>query len=95
MESVEVLDTLPWSDTTSRGEVCVEAERAAQAVSRLRPDQQQVLNLGILHGLTHSEIAARTGLPLGTVKTYMRRGLIQVREWMEIPAGDLAEGAQP
>jgi len=95
MESVEVLDQLPWSDATSRAEVCVEAERAAQAVARLRPDQQQVLNLGILHGLTHSEIAARTGMPLGTVKTYMRRGLIQVREWLEVSAGDVTEGAQP
>jgi RNA polymerase sigma-70 factor (ECF subfamily) len=34
--------------------------------------------------MTHSEIASATGMPLGTVKTQMRRGLIQVRQWMKI-----------
>ena len=40
--------------------------------------------MGSLEGLTHSEIAAATGMPLGTVKTQMRRGLIQVRQWMKL-----------
>jgi RNA polymerase sigma-70 factor, ECF subfamily len=95
MEPAEALEQVAWSEPGSRGEICVEAERAARAVARLRPDQQQVLKLGILDGLSHSEIAVRTGLPLGTVKTYMRRGLIQVREWMSVPMADAAEGAQP
>jgi DNA-directed RNA polymerase specialized sigma24 family protein len=34
--------------------------------------------------MTHSEIAAATGMPLGTVKTQMRRGLIQARQWLGI-----------
>jgi RNA polymerase sigma-70 factor (ECF subfamily) len=34
--------------------------------------------------MTHSEIATATGMPLGTVKTQMRRGLIQVRQWMKL-----------
>jgi DNA-directed RNA polymerase specialized sigma24 family protein len=34
--------------------------------------------------MTHSEIATATGMPLGTVKTQMRRGLIQVRQWMNL-----------
>jgi RNA polymerase sigma-70 factor (ECF subfamily) len=40
--------------------------------------------MGLLEGMTHSEIATATGMPLGTVKTQMRRGLIQVRQWMKI-----------
>lgn len=83
-EPVDVLDLADWSEPGSRAEVCVEAERAAKAVAQLRPEQQKVLQLGILNGMTHSEIAASTGMPLGTVKTNMRRGLIQVRELMQV-----------
>jgi RNA polymerase sigma-70 factor (ECF subfamily) len=34
-------------------------------------------------GYTHTEIAAQTGLPLGTVKTRVRRGLIKIRQQLE------------
>lgn len=80
----EELDAVGWAEPGTRAEVCVEAERAAQAVAKLKPDQQKVIELAVLHGLSHSEIAARTGMPLGTVKTQMRRGLIQVRELMRL-----------
>jgi RNA polymerase sigma-70 factor (ECF subfamily) len=53
-------------------------------VARLRPEQRKVLRMGLLEGMTHSEIATATGMPLGTVKTQMRRGLIQVRQWMKL-----------
>jgi RNA polymerase sigma-70 factor (ECF subfamily) len=49
-------------------------------MERLSEDQQRVLKLAIHQGLTHEEIANTTGLPLGTVKTHARRGLIRVRE---------------
>jgi len=90
-ESSDVLDAAGWSEPGSAGEICAEAERAAHAVARLRPDQRKVLQLGILEGLTHSEIAEQTGMPIGTVKTYMRRGLIQVREWMSVSLGATGE----
>jgi RNA polymerase sigma-70 factor (ECF subfamily) len=51
------------------------------------------LELGLLHGLSQSEIAARLGLPLGTVKSLMRRGLIRVREYMNIDAEGVAARA--
>jgi len=43
-----------------------------------------VIELGLLRGMTHTEIAAALNMPLGTVKTQMRRGLIQVRQLMGI-----------
>jgi len=45
--------------------------------------------------MTHSEIARATGMPLGTVKTQMRRGLIQVRQWMRIDPPTTASEAMP
>jgi len=80
----EVLDDARWAEPGNGGEIRVEAERAAAVVARLRPAQRKVLRMGLLEGLTHSEIAKLTGMPLGTVKTQMRRGLIQVRQWMKI-----------
>jgi RNA polymerase sigma-70 factor (ECF subfamily) len=58
----------------------VEAREAAKAFDQLRPEQRQVLQLSIVHGLSHQEIAESIGMPLGTVKTHARRGIIQVRE---------------
>ena len=61
-------------------ELGVEANEAAEAMRTLRPEQQQVLRLSIVDGMSHQEIADSTGIPLGTVKTHARRGLLRVRE---------------
>jgi len=92
MDPVDVLDTVAWSDPGTASEVSVEAEQASRALQHLRPEQRQVLELGLLHGLSQSEIAARLGLPLGTVKSFMRRGLIAVREYMNIDASGVSAG---
>jgi len=94
LESAEQLDTIGFAEPGTRGEVSIEAERAAYAVAQLKPEQQQVIELAVLHGLSHSEIAARTGLPLGTVKTQMRRGILRVRELLGVDlAVDTGGGA--
>jgi RNA polymerase sigma-70 factor (ECF subfamily) len=56
---------------------------ARRALAQLTPDQRHVLQLSIFHGLSHDRIARTTGLPLGTVKTHARRGLIRIREIIE------------
>ena len=58
----------------------VEANEAAKVLNDLRPEQRQVLQLSIVHGLSHQEISDATGMPLGTVKTHARRGILQARE---------------
>lgn len=60
-------------------ELSDEARRAQQALARLPDAQREVLRLALVEGLTHLEIAARTALPLGTVKSHARRGLERVR----------------
>lgn len=61
-------------------ETNVEAREAAKALDQLRPEQRQVLQLSIVHGLSHQEISDAIGMPLGTVKTHARRGILQVRD---------------
>jgi len=56
------------------------AKAALSAMERLRPEQRKVLELSIQFGRSHEQIAGTTGLPLGTVKTHARRGLIRLRE---------------
>jgi RNA polymerase sigma-70 factor (ECF subfamily) len=77
-------------ETSSSGppeaETCAEAAIAAAALAQLPVDQQQIIGLAVLQGLSHSEIAALTGRPLGTVKTLLRRGLMLVRERLRISA---------
>jgi RNA polymerase sigma-70 factor (ECF subfamily) len=87
--SVEVFESLSWSEPGDASETCLAAEQALRALAELRPEYRQVLELGILHGLTHPEIAQRLSMPLGTVKSFMRRGLMRVRESMNIDANGI------
>lgn len=66
-------------DSTPPPDVATEAALAARAVEALGADQRNALLLSICHGLSHSEIATRLSMPLGTVKAHLRRGLIAVR----------------
>lgn len=57
----------------------IDGERARSLVAELPDEQQHCLRLAFFDGLTHLEIAARTGMPLGTVKTRIRTGLARIR----------------
>lgn len=50
------------------------------ALAQLADEQQHPLMLAYFDGLTQTEIAARLGAPLGTVKTRMRTGMMKLRE---------------
>jgi RNA polymerase sigma-70 factor (ECF subfamily) len=93
MDSAEVFEFAAWLDSGNAPENSVEAEQALRALSELRPEHRQVLELGLLHGLSQSEIATRLSLPLSTVKSFMRRGLIEVREFMNVD--DKGPSARP
>ena len=53
----------------------------------LTEEQQRVIQLAVFHGASHEKIAASTGMPLGTVKAHIRRGMIRLREILEVPGG--------
>lgn len=67
---------------TNNPELCAEAEAIHARLDELKPDERQVLNLGIVRGFSHSEIAEQLDMPLGTVKSHMRRGLLRLQEWL-------------
>jgi RNA polymerase sigma-70 factor (ECF subfamily) len=55
-------------------------EKVRNAMAAMSPSQRTALELAYFEGLTHSEIAARTGEPLGTIKTRIRAGLLALRQ---------------
>ena len=61
-----------------------EAARAKAAMQKLRPEQRQVLELALGHGRSHQEISTTCGIPLGTVKSHARRGLIRLRKMLGV-----------
>jgi RNA polymerase sigma-70 factor (ECF subfamily) len=79
-DSLEDILAEPAGTSDKEMQTLVEGREAMKALDELRPEQRQVLQLSIVHGLSHQEIADSTGMPLGTVKTHARRGLLQVRE---------------
>jgi RNA polymerase sigma factor (sigma-70 family) len=61
-------------------ELGAEASLAMRALDVLKPEQREAVVLSVVHGMSHSEVAERTNLPLGTVKSFIRRGLNAVRD---------------
>lgn len=59
------------------------AERVREAVRGLPAEQRDVLALAFWGGLTQTEIAERTGTPLGTVKSRVRLGMERLRQRLE------------
>jgi RNA polymerase sigma-70 factor (ECF subfamily) len=58
-------------------------ERVRAMLAELPPEQSEVINLAFIEGLSHSEIAKRLGLPLGTVKSRMRLAYQKIRDALE------------
>jgi len=74
----------PWGEVAAR----LDRDRVRAAVAALPDDQQRAIELAYFDGLSHREIADRTGMPLGTVKGRVRLGLRKLR-------GLLAEAPGP
>lgn len=79
-DSVEDVVLASSVDVASEAERNTLMERVRSVLSGLPKEQQQSMQLAFFEGLSHSEIAERTGEPLGTVKTRIRLALISIRK---------------
>jgi RNA polymerase sigma-70 factor (ECF subfamily) len=59
------------------------AERIRSLVGGLKPEQKRAIELAYFQGLSHSEIAAELKEPLGTVKSWIRNGLLRLKEGLQ------------
>ena len=73
---------------TRQLEISEEAAVVRRRMKQLKPDERRVLEMAISEGMSQSQIAEATSLPLGTVKTHARRGLIRLRELLEADSVD-------
>jgi RNA polymerase sigma-70 factor (ECF subfamily) len=89
-------ESLPaGGEEKDRLEIAEDAAQAREALGQLRTEERQVLELSIYQGFSQSKIAEVTEMPLGTVKTHARRGLIRLREMLGAgPAAQAGEVAR-
>jgi len=59
------------------------AERVRALMASLTPQQKKAIELAYFEGLSHSEIAATLKEPLGTVKSWIRNGLLRLKEGLQ------------
>jgi RNA polymerase sigma factor (sigma-70 family) len=59
-----------------------EAGALRRCLERLEPARRNAVVLAFVHGLSHGELAGRLGMPLGTLKSWIRRSLLALRECM-------------
>ncbi|MFI5937536.1 RNA polymerase sigma factor [Actinoplanes sp. NPDC051494] len=81
-ETVQAL--LPSSAGDDTPDEVVDRLVVADELGRLPAEQRRTLELAFFDDLTHPQIAAVTGLPLGTVKSHIRRGMANLRQRWEV-----------
>ena len=81
-EPLAAAESLPEPSADSSSVRC-DPETVKSSLASLPADTRELFHLFFQDGFTHPEIAEKTGLPLGTVKTRLRRGLISLRDHLQ------------
>ena len=81
-EPLAAAESLPQPLAQNSSVTC-DSESVRSSLASLPADTRQLFHLFFDDGFTHPEIAEKTGLPLGTVKTRLRRGLLTLRDQLK------------
>lgn len=89
MDSIddEELGDLHMPAIQPRMEEASDVDTVERVLATMEIEHRQILSLSLYEGYSHSEIAEQLNLPLGTVKTRVRRGLIHIRDQLRIAIG--------
>ncbi|WP_133479458.1 sigma-70 family RNA polymerase sigma factor [Lysobacter segetis] len=83
--AVELGDELPDSGASpvDEAEASDERERLQHCLQKLDDRRRGLIRTAFFEGATYEELASRSGAPLGSVKSWIRRGLLQLRACLE------------
>ena len=78
---IGIRDFAPEFDSVAENvEITIESERVKEAMKRLTELQRQAVQLAYFGGYSHSEVSQMLKVPIGTVKTRLRDGMIRLRD---------------
>jgi RNA polymerase sigma-70 factor (ECF subfamily) len=76
----------PFDSVSEQVQTSLEAQRVRTVLNDLTPAQREAVTLAYFGGYTHTEVAELLKIPLGTVKTRIRDGLIRMRDALGVMA---------
>ena len=83
-EGFDFVSNTASNDLSHEAELSVLSGKARNLIATLPEEQRRLLDMAFFQGLTHSEIAEKTGEPLGTVKTRIRAGIMTIRKGFNV-----------
>ncbi len=83
LQSLAEPELIAESVARDQAEIQDDVRVVREAMDQLRPEQREVLGMSLVQGHSHQQVAERTGMPLGTVKSHARRGLMRIRGMLD------------